>query len=115
MPRAVWNGVVVAESENTTVVDGRHYFPPESVRWEHLAGSPSTSVCGWKGVVAYYTVVVDGRENRDAAWTYRAPKPAAEHIAGQIGFWRGVKVEPTGPGASRPGSPSRLARLLGRA
>lgn len=108
MPRAVWNGAVLAESEHTTVVDGRHYFPPESVRWEHLVESPSTSVCGWKGVAEYYTVIVDGHENGDAAWTYRAPKRAAARIAGQIAFWRGVKIESMGSEAS-----SGRAKLFG--
>lgn len=119
MLRAMWNGAVLAENDRTTVVDGRHYFPPESIRWEHFVGSPSTSVCGWKGQAEYYTVVVGGEENPDAAWVYRTPKPAAAHIAGQIGFWRGVTVEATGtrPAADPDrGAPaeSRWARLLHR-
>ncbi len=93
MPRAVWNGVVIAEAPETTVVDGYHYFPSESVRWEHLQPSPHRSVCGWKGEASYYSIVVDGAANRDAAWVYTSPKPAAEPIKGQIGFWRGVRIE----------------------
>lgn len=93
MPRAVWNGVVLAESLATTVVDGRHYFPPDAVRWEHLEASPHTSVCGWKGQAAYYSVVADGDRNPDAAWVYRTPEPAAAAIAGHVGFWRGVTIE----------------------
>jgi uncharacterized protein (DUF427 family) len=93
MIRAVWNGVTVAEAIETSVVDGYHYFPPESVRFEYLQASPHRSVCGWKGEASYYTIVVDGRVNQDAAWVYSDPKPAADGIKGHIGFWRGVSIE----------------------
>jgi uncharacterized protein (DUF427 family) len=91
--RAVWKGIVVAEAVEITVVDGYHYFPLESVRLEYLRASPHRSVCGWKGEASYYSIVVDGGVNQDAAWVYPDPKPAAERIKGQIGFWRGVSIE----------------------
>lgn len=92
MARAVWNGVVIAESENTVVVEGNHYFRPESVRAEHLRPSDNHTVCGWKGTASYYDVVVGGAVNRDAAWCYPDPKPAAARVASRIAFWRGVEV-----------------------
>jgi uncharacterized protein (DUF427 family) len=90
--RATWGGAVIAESDDTVVVEGNHYFPAESLRREHLAPSDTTSVCPWKGTASYYSVVVDGRTNTDAAWEYRDPKPAAREIAGRVAFWRGVEV-----------------------
>ena len=94
MPRATWNGATIAESGATRVVEGNHYFPPESVRREHLAPSETHTTCGWKGVASYHDVVVNGERNRDAAWYYPAPKDAAAEIAGYVAFWRGVKIEP---------------------
>lgn len=76
------------------VVEGNHYFPLADVRREHLTTSDSHTTCHWKGVASYYDVVVNGKANRDAAWYYPDPSPAAEHIKGSIAFWRGVKVEP---------------------
>jgi len=93
MPRAVWNGTVIADSDDTVVVEGNHYFPPESIRWEHLQESARATVCPWKGRARYLTVVVDGKTNRDAAWQYPNPTPAARSIAGHIAFWRGVRIE----------------------
>ena len=93
MARAVWNGVVIAESDKTEMVEGNHYFPPDTVKIEHLKPSDTHTTCPWKGVASYYTVVVNGQENKDAAWYYPDPKPAAKNIAGYIAFWRGVKVE----------------------
>ncbi len=93
MAKAIWNGVILAESERTVVIEGNHYFPPESVRRQYLRDSPTHTTCGWKGVASYYTVAVDGKENKDAAWFYPTPKPAATEIAGYIAFWRGVKVK----------------------
>lgn len=90
--RAVWNGEVIAESDDTVVVEGNHYFPLESVRQELLRASSTTSVCPWKGTASYYTLEVDGRENRDAVWTYATPKDAAAQIAGRVAFWKGVDV-----------------------
>jgi uncharacterized protein (DUF427 family) len=93
MPRALWNGVVIAESETFEEVDGNVYFPPGSLVREHFRESPTTSVCGWKGTANYLTVVVDGAENPDAAWVYRDPKPAAANLAGHVAFWKGVEVQ----------------------
>ena len=93
MARAVWNGVVIAESDKTEMVEGNHYFPPDTVKMEYFKPSDTHTTCPWKGVASYYTVVVNGQENKDAAWYYPDPKPAAKNIAGYIAFWRGVKVE----------------------
>ena len=93
MAKAIWNGAVLAESERTVIIDGNHYFPPESVRRQYLRESPTHTICGWKGVASYYTVAVDGKENKDAGWFYPNPKPAAREIAGYIAFWREVTVE----------------------
>jgi len=104
MPQAVWNGEVIAESDDTVVVEGNHYFPPEAVNWEYLAASDDRSVCPWKGVAGYYDVVVDGSVARAAAWYYATPNDAAAHIKDRIAFWRGVKVDGGG----------RLRSLFGR-
>jgi uncharacterized protein (DUF427 family) len=93
MARATWNGVVIAESDAYEVVEGNVYFPPGAVRQEHLRPSETHTVCGWKGTASYYTVVVDGQENVDAAWYYPEPKDAAKNIAGYVAFWKGVVVE----------------------
>ena len=93
MPVAKWNGGVIAESPRCEKVEGNWYFPADAVRREHLAESATQTVCPWKGTASYYTVVVDGKENRDAAWYYPDPKPAASNIAGHVAFWRGVTVE----------------------
>ncbi len=93
MPKAIWRGRVIAESDATRVVEGNHYFPPDALRREHLRASETHTTCSWKGVASYFDVVVDGAENRDAAWCYPEPKPAAAEIAGYVAFWRGVEVE----------------------
>ena len=93
MVKASWNGTVIAESSRTEVVEGNHYFLIDDVHREFLEPSSHTSSCPWKGIAQYYTLVVDGQKNRDAAWYYREPKPAAKNIAGRIAFWKGVKVE----------------------
>lgn len=95
---------------------GNHYFPVESIRWDHLQKSDHTSVCPWKGRASYYSVVVDGQVNRDAAWYYPTPSAAAREIAGRVAFWRGVEVE-RGNGASAAEGAGRsglVQRLLGR-
>ncbi|MFJ8444286.1 DUF427 domain-containing protein [Kitasatospora griseola] len=92
MVRAVWNGVVVAESGETVVVEGNHYFPPGSLNGEFFVPSDTTTVCPWKGVARYWTVSVGGVENRDAAWFYPEPKPEAEQVRDRVAFWRGVDV-----------------------
>jgi uncharacterized protein (DUF427 family) len=94
MPKAVWNGTVIAESDDTVVVEGNHYFPPDSLERGALAESTTTSVCPWKGTASYYDVVVDGRVNAGAAWYYPAPTDAAAGIRDRVAFWRGVTVEP---------------------
>lgn len=93
MARAVWNGAVLAESSDTVVVEGNHYFPMESVNREYFMDSDSTSRCPWKGTANYFDVEVGGEVNRGAAWTYHEPKPAATDIKDRVAFWRGVKVE----------------------
>ncbi|HWB12961.1 MAG TPA: DUF427 domain-containing protein [Pirellulales bacterium] len=90
--KAIWNGKVIAESDETVVVEGNHYFPPDRVKAEHLRPSSTTTVCGWKGTASYYDVVVDGQTNPGAAWYYPSPKEAAQEIQGRIAFWRGVQV-----------------------
>ncbi|OIO91673.1 MAG: hypothetical protein AUK03_10755 [Anaerolineae bacterium CG2_30_64_16] len=90
--KAIWNGAVLAESDQTIVVEGNHYFPPESIRLEHFRPSDAHTTCPWKGVASYYDVVVEGKANAGAAWYYPAPKDAAGQIKGYVAFWRGVKV-----------------------
>ncbi|EYR63812.1 hypothetical protein N866_18110 [Actinotalea ferrariae CF5-4] len=91
--RAVWNGTVIAESEDTVVVEGNHYFPAQSVDPAVLRPSGTRTVCSWKGTASYWTLEVDGRTNPDAAWYYPEPKPDAEHVRDRVAFWRGVTVE----------------------
>ena len=101
--RAIWKGVVLAESDRTVIVEGNHYFPPESLSREYLTDSRRRSVCPWKGVASYYTVEVDGSRNEGAAWTYRKPTPLARRIKNHVAFWQGVEVvstEPETPGRS---------------
>ena len=90
--RATWNGAVLARSDDTVVVEGNHYFPRESLDASLFTESDTHTVCPWKGTASYFTVVVDGRENVDAAWYYPEPKDAAKEIAGRVAFWRGVVV-----------------------
>ena len=94
MAKAIWNGQVIAESASCEMVEGNHYFPAEAVKRELLKDSATHTTCGWKGIASYYDVVVDGQTNKDAAWYYPDPKPAAANITGYIAFWKGVKVEP---------------------
>lgn len=91
--RATWNGAVLAESTDTVVVEGNHYFPLADVRSELLQLSDSHTTCHWKGEAGYYDVVIDDNVNRDAAWYYPNPSPAAERIKGRVAFWHGVKVD----------------------
>lgn len=90
--RAIWNGAIIAESSDTIVIEGNHYFPPESVRRDYLKASESHTTCPWKGEASYYDIEVSGSVNRDAAWYYPNPSAQAERIRGYIAFWRGVKV-----------------------
>ena len=93
MPSAIWNGVLLAESDRCVVVEGNQYFPPDTVRRDHLRPSTTHTTCPWKGIASYYDVVVDGQVNRDAAWYYPEPKEAAKQIQNHVAFWRGVTVE----------------------
>ena len=92
--KAVWNDKVIAESTDTVVVEGNHYFPPESLKKEYVQSSSHTSVCPWKGLASYYTLNVDGKTNTDAAWYYPEAKSAAQEIKGRVAFWKGVAVSP---------------------
>lgn len=92
MVEARWNGRVIAKSDDTVVVEGNHYFPPDAVDADVLRPSATTTGCPWKGTASYYSLLVDGKENRDAAWTYPEPKDAAAQIKGRIAFWKGVEV-----------------------
>jgi uncharacterized protein (DUF427 family) len=94
MPKAVWEGAVLAESDACVVVEGNPYFPRESVHSQYLAPSEHSSVCPWKGTALYYDVVVGGKRNKNAAWYYPTPSPEARQIENRIAFWNGVKVVP---------------------
>lgn len=90
--KAMWNGTVVAESDDTVVVEGNHYFPAESIVQDYFESSDTHSVCPWKGTASYYHIVVDGETNRDAAWYYPETSEKAAAIRGRVAFWRGVRV-----------------------
>jgi len=90
--KATWNGTVIAESDDTVVVEGNHYFPIESVDRTLLSESSTTTGCPWKGTASYYSITVDGETNPDAVWYYAEPKDAAKQIAGRVAFWKGVVV-----------------------
>ena len=90
--KAIWNNTVLAESDETVVVEGNHYFPAESVKQEYMKPSATHTTCPWKGVASYYTVEADGETNPDAAWYYPEPKKGAEQVQGRVAFWKGVKV-----------------------
>ncbi|MDE2078927.1 MAG: DUF427 domain-containing protein [Patescibacteria group bacterium] len=90
--KAIWNNRVIAESDDTVVVEGNHYFPRESVKMEYLAKNGDTYTCPWKGVCDYYDVTVDGKTAKGAAFMYPDPKPEAKHIKGYFAFWQGVAV-----------------------
>ena len=92
MAKATWNGAVLAESDRTVVVEGSHYFPPDSIQREYFKDSDTTTVCPWKGTASYYTLEVKGEANADAAWYYAEPEEKALNIRGHVAFWRGVEV-----------------------
>jgi len=94
--RAVFNGVVLAESDDTKVVEGNHYFPPESINEEYFSKSRAKSLCYWKGLASYYTVEVDGVRNKNAAFYYPRPSPLARKIKDHVAFWNGVEVTSAG-------------------
>ena len=93
MAKATWNGATLAESDKCIAVEGNQYFPPDAVNRECLKQSGTRTTCPWKGLASYYTVVVNGKENTDAAWYYPEPKDAAGQIKDYVAFWHGVKVE----------------------
>jgi uncharacterized protein (DUF427 family) len=93
MPRAIWNGAVIAETQNFETVEGNVYFPAEAIKREYFKPSETHTTCGWKGEASYYTLEVAGQRNADAAWYYPDPKEAAANIKGYIAFWKGVTVE----------------------
>ncbi len=93
MAKAIWNDTILAESNETVIVEGNHYFPHASVNWEYFRESDSHSVCIWKGTASYYDVIVNGEVNEDAAWYYPAPSEAAEEIKDHVASWHGVRVE----------------------
>lgn len=110
--QAIWNGEVIAESDETVVVEGNHYFPASSVHRQYLVASDASTACPWKGTASYYSLHVNGKTNKDAAWYYRDPKPAAKQIAGRVAFWRGVHVTNTaGPGTA-PSDSAGLGRSI---
>lgn len=90
--KAIWNGVVIAESDKTSNVEGNHYFPADTIKEEFFKKSDTHTVCPWKGTASYYTLEVDGKQNQDAAWFYPETKDAAKHIKGYVAFWKGVEV-----------------------
>ena len=94
MATATWNGTVIAQSDDTVVVESNHYFPLDAVQQKYLRPSDHTSVCPWKGTASYYSLEVDGQTNENAAWYYPTPKDAAAEITGRVAFWKGVVVTP---------------------
>ncbi len=92
--KAIWNDKILAESDETIIVEGNHYFPPEAIKAEFFQESRSHTVCPWKGTASYYNVVVNGDVNRDAAWFYPSPSDAAKRVEGYVAFWHGVRVVP---------------------
>ena len=93
MTKAIWNDAVIAESGDCETVEGNKYFPPDAVKREYLQPSETHTVCGWKGTASYYDVEVKGQTEKDGAWYYPAPLPAAAKIKGYVAFWKGVRVE----------------------
>ncbi len=93
MAKAIWNGAVLAESDNCEMVEGNYYFPPDTINQKYFKPSDTNTSCFWKGVASYYNIIVEGQENKDAAWYYPEPKEKANNIKNYVAFWRGVKVE----------------------
>lgn len=90
--KAIWNDQVIAESDQTVIVENNHYFPPESIKKEYFKPSSTKTICPWKGQASYYTVEVEGRANENAAWYYPEPSDLARHIKGHVAFWKGVEI-----------------------
>ena len=93
MKKAIWNGTVLAESDQTVLVEGNHYFPPDAVNWQYLQENRHHTSCFWKGTAGYYDVIVDGKTLNNAAWFYPEPSRAAGHIKDHVAFWKGVRVQ----------------------
>jgi len=93
MSKATWNGTILAPSDETVVVEGNQYFPPESTNKKYFMDSETQTICYWKGMASYYDIEVDGKLNKDSAWVYKNPKSQAEGIKNYVAFWRGVLVE----------------------
>lgn len=91
--KAIWNNKILAESDDTVVIEGNHYFPPDSVRSDYFKQTDRTTTCPWKGEASYYSLVVDGEINKNAAWTYRDPKDAASEIKDHVAFWKDVTIK----------------------
>ncbi len=91
--KAIWNNTILAESDRTIQVEGNYYFPASTIKKEYFKNSDTHTTCPWKGVASYYTLEVNGKVNKDAAWFYPETKPAAREIKGYVAFWRGVKIE----------------------
>lgn len=108
--QAVWNGEVIAESDETIKLEGRHYFPRKSLNPKFFTRNSAVTVCPWKGKASYLTITVDGKVNEGAAWTYKKPKPAAREITGYVAFWKGVKVKSAG---ERVGAMARFRGMFG--
>ena len=96
MPKAIWKDVVLAQSDHCEIVDNNYYFPPETLNWQYFQESAASTVYGWKGVASYYHVKVGDHVNKDAAWYYATPKPAAQNIAGYVAFGKGITVTESG-------------------
>ncbi len=90
--KAIWNNQIIAESDKTVVIEGNHYFPPESIKREFFKSSDLHSTCPWKGLASYYSLDVDGKENVDAAWYYETPSELAKGIKNHVAFWKGVEI-----------------------
>jgi uncharacterized protein (DUF427 family) len=92
MMKAIWNGKIIAESQDTIVVEGNHYFPIDSINSAYYQASPHQTVCAWKGTASYYSLEVEGKKNENAVWYYANPKEAAQQIKGRVAFWKGVQI-----------------------
>ncbi|MES2784928.1 MAG: DUF427 domain-containing protein [Pseudomonadota bacterium] len=92
--KAIWNGTVIAESDDTVAVEGNLYFPASSLKREHITFSNHHTSCAWKGQASYYSLLVNGEMNTDAVWYYPDPKPEADMVRDRVAFWKGVKIEP---------------------
>ena len=91
--KAIWNGALIAQSDDTVVLEGNHYFPETSLNRDYVSFSNHHTMCSWKGQASYYSLLVNGEMNTDAAWYYPDPKPGADNIKGHVAFWKGVKIE----------------------